>query len=116
MTDLTERKINTDGSLPIKQRPRRVPLAYTEDEKRAIEDLLHKGVIRKSTSTWASPIFLVKKSEAVRPCVDYRRVNALVKPDGFRLPRVQVCLDAVAGASVFSNFDLTSVLLQIWPF
>jgi hypothetical protein len=83
-------------------------------EKQAIEDLLRKGVIKKSTSPWSSPIvFVRKKSGAIRPCVDYRRVNALVKPDGFPLPRVQDCLDAVAGSSLFRSLDLTSGYFQI---
>ena len=41
--------------------PRQVPMAYADDGKRAIEDLKAKGVIRESTSPWASPIVLVKK-------------------------------------------------------
>jgi hypothetical protein len=36
-----------------------------------------------------------------------------VKPDGFPLPRVQDCLDAVAGSTLFSSFDLTSGYFQI---
>ena len=114
LTNLTEHEIKTGDAEPIRQRPRKVPLAYAEEEKKAIEDLLAKGVIRKSTSPWASPIVLVKKkSGAIRPCVDYRRVNALVKPDGFPLPRIQDCLDAVAGSIYFSSFDLTSGYFQI---
>jgi transposase InsO family protein/DNA-binding MarR family transcriptional regulator len=114
LTALAEHSINTGEAPPIKQRPRRVPMAYASEEKKAIEDLLQKGVIQKSTSPWASPIVLVrKKSGAVRPCVDYRKINALVKPDGFPLPRIQDCLDAVAGSSLFSSFDLTSGYFQI---
>ena len=114
VTHLTEHSINTGNAQPIKQPPRRVPLAYAAEEKKAIDDLLAKGVIRKSTSPWASPIVLVKKkSGAIRPCVDYRRVNDLVKPDGFPMPRIQDCLDAVSGASLFSTFDLTSGYFQI---
>ena len=54
-----------------------------------------------------------KKDGGVGPCVDYRRVNQLVKPDGFPLPRIQDCLDAVAGSKLFSTFDLTSGYFQI---
>lgn len=114
LTDLSEHSIDTGDARPIKQRPRRVPLAFAEEEKKAIEDLLKKGVIQKSTSPWASPIVLVrKKSGAIRPCVDYRKINALVKPDGFPLPRIQDCLDAMTGSQYFSSFDLTSGYFQI---
>lgn len=114
LTHLTEHEIKTGDAAPIRQRPRRVPLAFADEERDAIDDLLKKGVIKKSTSPWASPIVLVrKKSGAVRPCVDYRKINALVKPDGFPLPRIQDCLDAMAGSRYFSSFDLTSGYFQI---
>lgn len=111
---LVEHEIKTGDALPVKQPPRRVPLAYADKEKAAIEELKAKGVIRESVSPWASPIVLVsKKDGTVRPCVDYRKVNELVKPDGFPLPRIQDCLDAVAGSRFFSTFDLTSGYFQI---
>ena len=94
--------------------PRQVPMAYADDEKRAIEDLKAKGVIRESKSPWATSIVLVKKKVGgVLPCVDYCKVNELVKPDGFLLPRIQDCLDAVAGSKLLSTFDLTSGYFQI---
>ena len=114
LTHLAEHPIETGDAAPVKQPPRRVPLAYAADEKQAIEDLKAKGVIRNSTSPWASPIVLVRKKDGgVRPCVDYRKVNELVKPDGFPLPRIQDCLDSVAGSKLFSTFDLTSGYFQI---
>ena len=71
-------------------------------------------MIRDSTSPLASPIVLVKRKDgSVRPCVDYRKVNELVKPDGFPLPRIQDCLDAVAGSQYFSTFDLLSDYFKI---
>ena len=114
LTNLAEHEIKTGDASPIKQPPRRVPLAYADKEKAAIEDMKAKGVIRESVSPWASPICLVsKKDGGVRLCVDYRKVNNLVKPDGFPLPRVQDCLDAVAESKWFSTFDLTSGYYQI---
>ena len=114
LTHLTEYTIDTGNAAPIKKRPRRVPLARGDAEKAATEDLLRKGIIRQRTSPWASPIVLVlKMSGAVRPCVDYRKLNALVKPDDLPLPRIQDCLDLLAGAWLFSTFDLTSGYFQI---
>ena len=109
VTHLTEHSIKTGDAQPVKQPPRRVPLAFAGAEKKAIEDLKAKGV-----SPWASPIVLVsKKDGGVHPCVDYRKVNELVKPDGFPLPRIQDCLNSVAGAKLFSTLDLTSGYFQI---
>ena len=57
---------------------------------------------------------MARKDGVVRPCVDYRWVNQLVKPDGFPLPRIQDCLYAVVGSSLFSMFDLLSGSFQIF--
>ena len=56
---------------------------------------------------------MTNKDGGVRLCVDYRKVNKLVKPDGYPLYKVQACLDAVAGSKWFSTFDLTSGYYQI---
>ena len=108
------RPIKTEGKGPVRLPHRRVPLAHADKEKQAIEDMKAKGVIRESVSPWASTICLVlKKDGGVRLCVDYRKANELVKADGFPLPRIQDCLDAVAGSKWFSPFDLTSGYYQI---
>ena len=113
-TFLTEHVIETGNSKPVKQPPRRVPLAFAEEEKAAIENLERHGIIKQSTSPWASPLVLVrKKSGGVRICVDYRKLNAVTVPDAFPLPRIQDCLDAVTGACLFSTFDLTSGYHQV---
>ena len=92
LTHLASHAIKTEGAAPVKQPPRRVPTAYAEEEKKAIGKKTAKGVIRDSTSPWASPIVLVKRKDgSVRPCVDYRKVNEVVKLDGFPLPRIQDC-------------------------
>ena len=57
LTHLTAHAIRTEGAAPIKQPPRRVPMAYAKDEKRAIDDLKAKGVIRDSSSPWATQLF-----------------------------------------------------------
>ena len=113
-TGLVEHTINTGNSRPLRQPPRRVPLAFEGEEKKVIETMQKQGIIQKSTSPWASPIVLVrKKNGKVRPCIDYRRLNAVTTPDAFPLPRVQDCLDAVRGSVYFSTFHITSGYHQV---
>ena len=65
LTNLTENAIPTGDAAPVKQPPRRVPLVHAADEKKAIDDLKAKGVIRDSVSPWVSPIVLVAKKDGV---------------------------------------------------
>ena len=45
--------------------------------------------------------------------MDYRRLNSVTIKDAFPLPRITDCLDAVADATLFSCFDVTSGYHQI---
>ena len=45
LTHLTSHAVMTEEAAPVKQAPRRVPLAYAADEKKAKDDLKAKGVI-----------------------------------------------------------------------
>jgi len=114
LTTLTEHVIDTGSSRPVKQRPRTVPLAYADEDKKTVQKLLEQGSIRPSTSPWASPmVFVRKKNGEVRPCIDYRKLNSLTRKDAFPLPRTRDCLDAVAGATLFTSLDITSAYNQI---
>ena len=114
LTHLVSHSINTGNAVPVKQTPHRVPLAYAGEDKKALDKLLQQGCIRPSSSPWASPIVLVRKKDgSIRPCTDFRRVNALTVKDAFPLPRTTDCLDAVAGAKWFSTLDITSAYNQI---
>ena len=113
-TNLAEHEIDTGSHKPVKQPPRRVPIALADEERKAIADLREKGIIRPSSSPWASPLVLArKKNGKIRVCVDYRKVNSLTNKDAFPLPRVQDCLDTVAGSILFSTLDLTAGYHQV---
>ncbi|MCG7877679.1 MAG: reverse transcriptase family protein, partial [Candidatus Thiodiazotropha endolucinida] len=113
-TDRVKHKINTGTSSPIRQPPRRQPFGKRETEKQEISKMLEKGVIEPSNSPWASPIVLVtKKDGTTRFCVDYRKLNDVTVKDAYPLPRVDECLDALAGSKWFSCMDLNSGFWQI---
>lgn len=49
LTDLVKHSINTGNTKPIKQPPRRVPLAYAGEERKITPQMEENGIIRKST-------------------------------------------------------------------
>jgi hypothetical protein len=60
-TSLTSHKIDTGDQKPIKQQPRRLPLAKVDIAQEAIKGMHDQGIIEPSSSPWTAPIVLVKK-------------------------------------------------------
>lgn len=113
-TDTVQHRIRLTDNAPVSQQYRRIPPSQFEEVKQHIRKLLENGVIRESTSPFASPIVLVrKKDNSLRLCVDYRKLNEKTIKDKFPLPRVEETFDVLHGSSIFSTLDLTSGYNQI---
>jgi hypothetical protein len=82
------------GTAPISKRPYRMPPAELAELKKQLQELLDKGFIRPSTSPWGCPaLFVKKKDESLRMCVDYRPLNAVTIKNKYPLPRIDVLFD-----------------------
>ena len=113
-TSVVEHTINTGNAKPIKQAARRPPRTLAGKENEIIQDQIKTGVIRESTSPWASPmVYIIKKDGSIRPCVDYRKLNESILKDAYPLPRIDDCLDNFGNAKFFSTLDLQSGYWQI---
>ena len=72
------------------------------------------GILRRSKSSWASPLHVVAKSDGGwRPCGDYRRINNVTVDDCYPVPRLQDFTAHLQGKSVFSKVDLVRGYHQI---
>jgi hypothetical protein len=74
-----------------------------------LQDLLDKGFIRPSASPWGCPaLFVKKKDNSLRLCVDYRPLNAVTIKNKYPFPCIDILFDPLARAKVFSKIDLCS--------
>jgi hypothetical protein len=102
------------GTAPISRRSYRMPPNELAELKIQLQDLLSKGFIRPSSSPWGCPvIFVKKKDQTLRMCVDYRPLNEVTIKNKYPLPRIDILFDQLTGARVFSKIDLRSGYHQI---
>ncbi len=60
------------GTAPISIAPYRMAPAELKELKIQLQELLDKGFIRPSVSSWGAPVLFVKKKDGtLRLCVDY---------------------------------------------
>ncbi|GBG59035.1 hypothetical protein CBR_g24381 [Chara braunii] len=79
-----------------------------------LDDLLEKGWIRPSSSSYDAPVlFVQKKNKDLRLCIDYRKLNAQTVKNVGPLPRINDLLKWLGGAKSFSKFDLKSGYHQL---
>ncbi|CAB0040860.1 unnamed protein product [Trichogramma brassicae] len=107
-----QHRIVTSGQ-PVFARPRRLAGDRLAAAKAEFKKLLDRGIIRPSSSQWASPLHLVPKpGNTWRITGDYRLLNARTQPDRHPLPIIEDLLQESVG-KVFSVVDLYKAFYQI---
>jgi hypothetical protein len=98
----------------ISRRPYKMTPKELAELKVQLKELLDKGYIHLSSSNWGSPaLFVKKKDQSLRLCVDYRPLNVITIKNKYPLPRIDILFYQLAGSKVFSMVDLHSGYHQI---
>jgi hypothetical protein len=102
------------GTAPISRRPYKMTPKELAKLKIQLKELLDKGYIRPSSLPWGCPtLFVKKKDQSLRLCVDYRPLNAVTIKNKYPLPRIDILFDQLAGVNVFSKVEICSGYHQI---
>jgi hypothetical protein len=82
------------GTAPISLRAYRMPPNELAKLKDQLQELRDKGFIRHSSSPWGCPtLFVKKKDQTLRMCVDYRPLNEVTIKNKYLLPRIDLLFD-----------------------
>ena len=82
--------------------------------KAEFSEMERQGVICRSSSNWASPLHMVKKTDGSwRPCGDFRQLNVQTILDRYTCRNIHDLTARLAGCRVFSKLDLRKGYHQI---
>ena len=113
-TSLAQHHIKLTSDQPVRSRPYPVPYSLRESLKKDITDMMKMGVIRESSSPYASPVVVVKKKDNTnRICVDYRKLNKLTVFDPEPMPTAEHLYQKLNGDKYFTRIDLRKGYWQI---
>ena len=113
-TGTVKHTISTTTETPIHSHPYRLCPKWRDQVRNELDSLLRSGIIKESTSPWASPIVPVRKSDgSLRLCVDFRKLNGITNPDPFYMPLVEEIIDQLGEATFLSKVDLSKGFYQI---
>jgi hypothetical protein len=86
-----------------------IPLLPAENEalETLINNVLASGTIQRTTSPWAAPVlFTGKKDGNLRPCFDYRKLNAVTVKNRYPLPLTMDLVDSLLDTDTFTKLDM----------
>eukprot|EP00050_Salpingoeca_kvevrii_P004260 m.248098 g.248098 ORF g.248098 m.248098 type:complete len:1204 (+) comp10971_c1_seq2:642-4253(+) len=97
---------------------RRRGYRMTPDKLRALKEILndglHRGILQRSSSEFASPVLLVKKKDGnYRMVADFTSLNAITRKTVPSLPLIDDLIASLSGAQFLSTLDLASGFDQV---
>ncbi|GFU75495.1 retrovirus-related Pol polyprotein from transposon 297 [Trichonephila clavipes] len=114
LTNLVEHEIQLVSDQPVRTKPYRMSHQQNEILKNEINRMLKLGIIEVGESDYMSPMILVEVAgKEPRPCIDYRKLNGIIKTEYFPLPNIEERVEKVSAAKFITVLDLSKGYWQI---
>ncbi|GFS83510.1 retrovirus-related Pol polyprotein from transposon 297 [Trichonephila clavipes] len=114
LTNLVEHEIQLVSDQPVRTKPYRMSHRQNEILKNEINRMLKLGIIELGESDYMSPMILVEVAgKEPRPCIDYRKLNGIIRTEYFPLPNIEERVEKVSAAKFITVFDLSKGYWQI---
>ena len=98
-TFITEHTIETGGARPVRAKYGRVSPQAEREINHQIYQMLDNGIIRPSSSPWASRVILVQKRDGTtRFAIDYRALDDVTWKDSYPIPEMKDILGKLHGS------------------
>ncbi|GJT60545.1 putative reverse transcriptase domain-containing protein [Tanacetum coccineum] len=102
------------GAALVARAPYRLAQAKMQELSTQLQELSEKGFIRPSSSPWGALVLFVKKKDnSFRMCIDYRELNKVTVKNRYPLPKIEDLFDQLQGSRVYSKIDLRSGYHQL---
>jgi len=107
-----------EGKITTKARPIQMSQETMEFCRNEIEDLLRKGIIRKSKSPWSCSAFYVQQNVelergAPRLVINYKPLNKVLEWIRYPIPNKRDLINRLSRSAIFSKFDMKNGFWQI---
>lgn len=119
-TTTIQATIKTESEDPIWTKQYPYPMSDHDFVKKEIEKLLNDGIIQPSKSPYNSPIWTVPKKGTDdqgkpkrRIVVDFQKINSHTITDRYPIPDINMTIQNLGKAKIFSTIDLESGFHQI---
>lgn len=113
-TNLVEHDIELISDKPIKHKSYRMTNRQNDLLKAEIGKMLKYNIIEPGASEYTSPMILVETpGREPRPCIDYRKLNAITRTQFYPIPNIEQRVETVAKAKFITLIDLTKGYWQI---
>jgi transposase InsO family protein len=100
--------------VPPCRSPYRLAQSELDELRKQLDEYIRLGFIRPSASPYGAPVLFVrKKDNSMRMCVDFRALNKLTIRQRTPLPLIDDLLNRLHGARVFSTLDLRTAYHQV---